>query len=198
MTGRGGLCGDLTGSQTRSVTQKRRRRLHTDSHTSGTRRAVGERSGPSNNPLSTAAPAIWGTSLKTRIGSDNMRLFRLALPTSKIDEARVFYEEVFGCDADDTVPTRLYYHCDNTIVALIDWSAEGRGDFAPNAENLYFAVTDLEEVLARAERAGARITSPVEVRPWGERSFYCLDLDGNHLCFVDDQTLFLGRGAAWA
>ena len=40
-----------------------------------------------------------------------------------------------------------------------------------------------------------RDVSAIEVQPWGERSFYCLDLDGNRLCFVDETTLFLGRGA---
>ena len=35
-------------------------------------------------------------------------------------------------------------------------------------------------------------------QPWGERSFYCLDLDGNRLCFVDEATLVPGRGAAWS
>jgi hypothetical protein len=44
----------------------------------------------------------------------------------------------------------------------------------------------------------ARIVSPIEQRAWGERSFYCLDPDENQLCFVDDATLFLGRGADWA
>ena len=127
-----------------------------------------------------------------------MRLFRVAIPTSRIEEARVFYENILGSGADDTVPTRLYFHCDNTIVALIDWSIEGRGEFTPNSENLYFAVGDLDQVHERATRAGARITSVIEVRPWGERSFYCLDPDGNPLCFVDDRTLFLGRGAAWS
>lgn len=101
-------------------------------------------------------------------------------------------------EADDTVPTRLYFHCGDVILALVDWSIEGRGDFSPMFENLYLAVDDLDAVEGRARAAGAQITSPVEVRPWGERSFYCLDLDGNHLCFVDDQTLFLGRGAEWA
>ena len=43
-----------------------------------------------------------------------------------------------------------------------------------------------------------QITSAIETRPWGERSFYCLDPDGNQLCFVDDSTLFLGRGAEWS
>jgi hypothetical protein len=30
-------------------------------------------------------------------------------------------------------------------------------------------------------------------RPWGERSFYAFDPDGNGLCFVDERTVFTGR-----
>lgn len=32
----------------------------------------------------------------------------------------------------------------------------------------------------------------MNVRPWGERSFYCRDPFGNGLCFVDEKTLFTG------
>jgi predicted enzyme related to lactoylglutathione lyase len=115
-----------------------------------------------------------------------------------IAKSRPFYEQVLGRPADETVPTRLYFHCDGVIVALVDWTAEDRGDFSPNCDNLCLAVDDLDAVQERAERVGARMTSPIEVRPWGERSFYCLDPDGNHLCFVDGETLFLGRGTDWA
>jgi predicted enzyme related to lactoylglutathione lyase len=127
-----------------------------------------------------------------------VRVFRIAVPTRDIARSRSFYEAVLGIDADDTVPTRLYFHCGDVIVAVIDWSVEGRGEFAPTPDNLYFAVDDLEGVFRRAVAAEAQITSPVQERPWGERSFYCSDLDGNLLCFVDNSTLFLGRGATWA
>ena len=127
-----------------------------------------------------------------------MRVFRVAVPTMNIAEGQLFYEQILGMAADDTVPSRLYFHCDGVIVALVEWSTEGRGDFAPNCENLYLAVDDLDAVHDRATRAGANITAPIDVRPWGERSFYCSDLDGNPLCFVDSETLFLGHGAKWA
>jgi predicted enzyme related to lactoylglutathione lyase len=130
--------------------------------------------------------------------ADGMRVFRIAVPVTKIDVARVFYEQVLGIEVDATVPSRLYLHCGDVIVALIDWSTEGRGDFRPNPEHLYFSTEELDAVRARAIGAGAQQVSTIEVQPWGERSFYCTNPDGNHLCFVDDTTLFLGRGAAWA
>jgi uncharacterized glyoxalase superfamily protein PhnB len=83
-------------------------------------------------------------------------------------------------------------------MALIDWTVEGRGPFHATPDDLYFATEELDRVHERALAAGARQVSPIEKRPWGERSFYCLDPDGNRLCFVDETTLFLGRGAAWS
>jgi uncharacterized glyoxalase superfamily protein PhnB len=65
-------------------------------------------------------------------------------------------------------------------------------------DNIYFATTELGAAHGRAVAAGAREVTSVEVRPWGERSFYCLDPDGNRLCFVDESTVFLGRGARWS
>jgi catechol 2,3-dioxygenase-like lactoylglutathione lyase family enzyme len=127
-----------------------------------------------------------------------MRVFRIAIPASRIERSRVFYESVLGLDADDTVPSRLYFHCGDVIVAVIDWQVEGHGPFQATPDDLYFATDDLDAVRDRAETAEALEVSPIEKRPWGERSFYCLDPDGNRLCFVDDSTLFLGRGAEWS
>jgi predicted enzyme related to lactoylglutathione lyase len=127
-----------------------------------------------------------------------VRVFRIAIPASHIDRSRAFYERVLGLDVDDTVPSRLYFHCGEVIVALIDWTVEGRADLQPTPDNIYLATDALDAVYERAVDAGARIVSPIEQRPWGERSFYCLDPDENQLCFVDDATLFLGQGADWA
>jgi len=127
-----------------------------------------------------------------------VRVFRIAIPASQIDRSRAFYEHVLALDADDTVPSRLYFHCGEVIVALIDWTVEGRSELQPTPDNLYLATGELDALYERAVAAGADIVAPIGERPWGERSFYCLDPDGNKLCFVDDSTLFLGRGAGWA
>src|SRR5437016_4386031 len=108
-----------------------------------------------------------------------MRVFRIAIPASRIDVSRGLYESVLDLTADDTVPSRLYFHCGDVIVALIDWTVEGRGAFEPTPEHLYFATGELDAVYERAVAAGAREVSPIDKRPWGERSFYCLDPDGN-------------------
>jgi catechol 2,3-dioxygenase-like lactoylglutathione lyase family enzyme len=127
-----------------------------------------------------------------------MRIFRIAIPASDIEAARRFYETVLSLEADATVPSRLYFHCGGVIMALIDWQVEARRPLRPTPDDLYFATNDLDATYERAVAAGAGDLSPIERRPWGERSFYCLDLDGNRLCFVDDDTLFLGHGAAWS
>ena len=124
-----------------------------------------------------------------------MRVFRSAIPASNIDRSRTFYERVLGVAADDTVPTRVYFHCGDVIVAVIDRRSH---PFTPTPDNLYFATGEVDAVHARAVDAGAAEITPVDRQPWGERSFYCLDPDGNRLCFVDETTLFLGRGADWA
>jgi catechol 2,3-dioxygenase-like lactoylglutathione lyase family enzyme len=127
-----------------------------------------------------------------------MRVFRIAIPASQIERSRAFYELLLGLKADDTVPSRLYFHCNDVIVALIDWAVENRGPFHATPDNLYLATCELDAVHQRAVTTGAQHLSSIETRPWGERSFYCQDPDGNRLCFVDDTTLFLGRGAEWS
>ena len=44
-----------------------------------------------------------------------MHLFRLAIPASNHAASRAFYEQVLGMAADDTVPSRLYFHCGDVI-----------------------------------------------------------------------------------
>jgi hypothetical protein len=61
-----------------------------------------------------------------------MRVFRVAIPASQIGASRRFYEVLLGLEADDTVPSRLYFHCGDVIVAVIDWEVEPLGPFQPS------------------------------------------------------------------
>jgi len=66
----------------------------------------------------------------------------------------------------------------------------------PNRVNsnqyLYFATADLEEMQARVNNAGGKITARIETMPWGERMFYARDPFGNPISFVDERTVFRG------
>ena len=106
--------------------------------------------------------------------------------------SRAFYERLLGVAADDTVPSRLYFHLGDVILAVIDWGVEDRGMFQPTPENLYLATGELDTVYERAVAAKATVVSPVEERPWGERSFYAEDPWGNPLCFVEEGTTYAG------
>jgi catechol 2,3-dioxygenase-like lactoylglutathione lyase family enzyme len=130
------------------------------------------------------------------------RLFRVILPVADTDGAARFYTELLGCEGQRVSPGRYYFDCGGTILALVDPRADGDPwDPRPNQDHVYFAVADLEQRFAAAQRLGCLSKEPVHeapggaivVRPWGERSFYAVDPTGNKLCFVDDTTLFTGR-----
>ena len=125
------------------------------------------------------------------------RLYRVIVPVPDMEAADAFYGHVLDLPVDRVVSTRHYFDCDGVILALVDPSEHGK-KFRPNPELVYFSVPDLEAAFERTREAGARDLegdgledrNAIATRPWGERSFYCLDPFGNPLCFVDETTLF--------
>ena len=129
------------------------------------------------------------------------KLFRVTLQVSDLDKAAAFYSKLLD-DQGIRIPrgSRHYYNCGGVILALVDQAAGGL-EAKPIPDYVYFAVDNLEEVYERAKALGCLAEESVHddkggeivTRPWGERSFYCDDLWGNGLCFVDEKTLFTGR-----
>lgn len=128
--------------------------------------------------------------------SENVpKIFRIILPVSDVAKAAEFYSQLLGIEGRHLGGGRFYFDCGAVILALL---ANGQ---PPNSEYVYFAVSDLEAVYARA--AALKCLADIEihgaaageivVRPWRERSFYAYDPSGNGLCFVDENTLFTGR-----
>lgn len=127
------------------------------------------------------------------------RIFRVIVPVFNLEEAAAFYSAVLGSPGVRVSSGRHYFGCGDVILACFDRRADGDPwDATPNPDHIYFSVDDLDEYFRRVtERHKKSVLSPLEVRPWGERSFYCTDPLGNKLCFVDEKTLFtsglLGR-----
>ena len=127
-------------------------------------------------------------------------LFRIILQVGDLDEAEAFYAKLLD-DSGRRIPraSRHYIDCGSVILALVDPSMEEPPK--PLPDYIYFAVSDLEAVHARARELNCLSTDDVHgesageivVRPWRERSFYVNDPWGNGLCFVDERTLFTGK-----
>jgi catechol 2,3-dioxygenase-like lactoylglutathione lyase family enzyme len=133
---------------------------------------------------------------------EGLRIFRILLEVDDLDRSRRFYESLLAKRGRKVGGGRVYFDCGATIFALVDISGDG-GRASPLPEALYFATDDLAGVYRRARKLGCLSpalihndpTNPagtIVVRPWGERSFYAVDLSENPLCFVDADTLFTG------
>jgi catechol 2,3-dioxygenase-like lactoylglutathione lyase family enzyme len=125
----------------------------------------------------------------------SVKLFRVILPVQSIARAAAFYERVLGLVGTRVSGGRHYFHCGETILACFSPREDGDAfDLPPNPDHLYFSVADLEATLLRCQTAGcSRLDDSIRTRPWGERSFYAEDPDGNKICFVDQSTVFTGR-----
>jgi catechol 2,3-dioxygenase-like lactoylglutathione lyase family enzyme len=129
--------------------------------------------------------------------SDSPTLFRVTLEVGDLESATRLYGDLFGQDGQRHPGARHYFDCGGVIVAVLDVPRGGMPP-TPGSKSLFFAVDDVDEVHARAERLGVLAPYDVHgepggaviVRPWGERSFYIVDPWGNDLCFCEDGTLY--------
>lgn len=131
--------------------------------------------------------------------ADVPNLYRVILQTPDLNQATEFYSNLLGTKGREIRGSRHYFDCGPVILALLDPTSGGERA-APNPENIYFSVKDLEKFHAQASALGCLSKETVHgepagdivKRPWGERSFYVTDPWGNKLCFVDAQTIFTG------
>ena len=123
-----------------------------------------------------------------------IKLFRIILPVSDIDQAAHFYGLLLNMKGERVSPGRHYFDCGETILACFDPQADGDGfDARSNQEHMYFAVKNPEAFVERAQQAGCQqLGDQMVTQPWGERCFYGRDPFGNPFCIVDEETLFTG------
>ena len=133
---------------------------------------------------------------------NDIQLFRVIIPAVDIDASQAFYSNLLDQPGMRVSGGRHYFRCGSVVLAV--YSPAGDGDSTTphaNVGHVYFAVANLDVHFARARAldcldattgdAGLPM-GEIARRPWGERSFYCLDPLGNPLCFVDASTLFTG------
>jgi catechol 2,3-dioxygenase-like lactoylglutathione lyase family enzyme len=130
---------------------------------------------------------------------DVPQLFRLNIEVGDLAQAQAFYETLLGLTGRAQAGSRFYMNAGPVALQVVDVTKFG-GAPHPAAKALYFSVTDLDEIHARATSLNALSTEMVHgvpagdisVKPWGERSFYANDPWDNPLCFVEAGTIYAG------
>jgi catechol 2,3-dioxygenase-like lactoylglutathione lyase family enzyme len=122
------------------------------------------------------------------------KLYRVILPVSDIEKASEFYRNLLDVEGERVSSGRHYFNCGGTILACFDPRADGDDfDATSNPEHIYFAVKNLETIHNKIKETEClSVDEEIRIQPWGERSFYARDPFGNPICFVDDETAFVG------
>jgi extradiol dioxygenase family protein len=123
------------------------------------------------------------------------RLFRLNIEVGSVEQANEFYSELLAIEGRPQMGSRVYFDAGGVILQVVQTP-----DPHTAAKALYFELSDLNAVHARAKALGCLSGDQVHgtpagepvVRPWGERSFYAEDPWGNPLCFVESGTIYAG------
>ncbi|MEQ1810086.1 MAG: VOC family protein [Terricaulis sp.] len=117
------------------------------------------------------------------------------LEVSDLAAAQSFYEALFGVQGRGQPGHRFYINPGPVALQVV-----ASPNPHPAAKALYFTVTDLDAIHARAASLNALSDESVHgqrgggisVKPWRERSFYVNDPWGNQLCFVEAGTVYAG------
>lgn len=129
-------------------------------------------------------------------GQDVPQFFRLNIEVGDLAAAQSFYEVLLGLTGRVQPGSRFYMNAGPVALQVVQPQSPPH----PAAKALYFTVTDLDAIHARARALDALSSLPVHtmnggdisVKPWGERSFYANDPWGNPLCFVEAGTVYAG------
>lgn len=127
--------------------------------------------------------------------ADVPNFFRMNIEVGDLDAAKTFYETLFGVNGRLQAGSRFYLASGAVTFQIVAVPAPH-----PAAKALYFTVKDLDAVHARAsalnalsqEKVHGANGGDINVRPWGERSFYAQDPWANPLCFVEEGTTYAG------
>lgn len=108
-----------------------------------------------------------------------MRLFGACIQTHNIIQLIDFYKIIFEQepDVDGGVDYR-FYNAQLIVFKLEDEKAPSTKDIA-----LIYAVDDVDKEYRRIVSQGIIVNSPPTDKPWGVRSFFVKDPDGNTVSF---------------
>jgi uncharacterized glyoxalase superfamily protein PhnB len=108
---------------------------------------------------------------------------------AKLDDSLTFYEQCLGFSRDfvyeDFYASVSRDHAVIHLKCAPKLEAERAHRRAEEHLDAYLVVTGVDDLHRELTGRGARITKPLERRPWGTREFYVEDPDGYILCFSE-------------
>lgn len=134
-------------------------------------------------------PGVWA--MKTaNFGENTMQLalYMSAIRVKRLESAVPFYDQLLGQSGVLVSPGRHYYYLGGVALALREPDAHDL-DLLPNPDWIYIATDDLERARENAHSAHADVVEDIQTYPWGARSFYIRDPDGNGICFTQEETI---------
>ncbi len=134
-------------------------------------------------------PGVWAMK-SANFGESTMQLalYMSAIRVKALDSAVPFYDELLGQSGVLVSPGRHYYYLGGVALALREPYAHDL-ELLPNPDWIYIATDDLDKARSNAGSAGANVTEDIQEHPWGARSFYLRDPDGNGICFTQQETI---------
>ncbi|HEY2858252.1 MAG TPA: VOC family protein [Terracidiphilus sp.] len=119
----------------------------------------------------------------------NPILINTCLITSNVDRLVSFYQDVLGLKAERTGDQYAEFHTGAGVLAI--FSAEGQEKYIPGSADagrnrsaiLEFKVTDVDQEYARLQPLVKVWVKKPTTQPWGTRSVYFRDPDGNLVNF---------------
>ena len=138
------------------------------------------------------------TPIPAKQPDDTPQFFRLNVEVGDLDKAAAFYSARLGVEGRRQPGQRCYFTCGAVTLQVLDVCPVSTPH--PAAKALCFTVKNLEAAYERAralrcvsqEQVHDGAAGGIVVRPWGERSFYAVDLWCNPLCFVEEGTVYTG------
>jgi catechol 2,3-dioxygenase-like lactoylglutathione lyase family enzyme len=117
-----------------------------------------------------------------------MKFAGICLVTEHVPEMRDFYARLLGVEAegDDnhaemkTTPTGMAIFSTAGMEAMAPGSMKGS---SAGSVTLMFEVEAVEAEYARVQAMGLELVKPLQTHPWGARSFWFRDPDGNLVDF---------------
>jgi catechol 2,3-dioxygenase-like lactoylglutathione lyase family enzyme len=131
-----------------------------------------------------------------------MRVVHTILYVSDQNRSTDFYGKILGADPVLNVPGMTEFRLsENHILGLMPETGiknllgPGVGEFAQGSlrAELYFRVSNPEELFTSALEHGAKELSPIARRDWGDRAGYVMDFDSNILAFAASESANLKK-----